>query len=435
MCVLIFRTMGKGYKRKTDRGGYGEDALVRAVDELKRGKSFHCVAREFNIPRRTLQRHFKGQVIEPGHQNLGRFRVTLPQEFEDELVSYALDLQKRFYGLTPKELCHLAYDLAVREKIKHQFSDVKERAGRKWLNGFLSRHPELSVRQPEPTSMSRAVGFNKPQVQRFFELVRSEFEKHAIVSSDQIYNMDESGLTAVHRPGPVIAKKGQKQVGRITSGERGKTVTIICTMNASGSYVPPLMIFPRKNMSNLLIKDGPPGTVGAASISGWTDSGIFLQWLNHFKQFAKPNAQHHIVLFLDGHTSHKTLEAIDFCRNNDISLISFPPHTTHRLQPLDRCFFGPLKTFYNSACDVWMTAHSGQRIGFYDIAGLFKSAYFKAATMDKGINGFQACGLFPLNPDIFGDEEYLPSMVTEEVMPTTSNAVTPSSTTAASDQG
>ena len=37
-------------------------------------------------------------------------------------------------------------------------------AGRHWLNGFLDRNNTLSVREQEPTSICRAVGFNKPQV-------------------------------------------------------------------------------------------------------------------------------------------------------------------------------------------------------------------------------------------------------------------------------
>ena len=38
----------------------------------------------------------------------------------------------------------------------------------------------------------------------------------------------------------------------------------------------------------------------------------------------------------------------------------------------------------------------GRRIGFYNTAGLFKTAYLKAATMEKGISGFSASGIFPL---------------------------------------
>lgn len=162
-------------------------------------------------------------------------------------------------------------------------------------------------------------------------------------------------------------------------------------------------------MSQLLIKDGPPGTIGAATVSGWTDSDVFIQWIKHFVAHAKPTPVKPVLLLLDGDASHKTLDAIEFCRANSITLLSFPPHTTHKLQPSDLCFFGPLKTFYNSSCDNWMTMNPGKRIGFYDIAGLFKTAYLRAATMEKGINGFATSGIFPLNGDKFSDDDFAPS--------------------------
>lgn len=38
----------------------------------------------------------------------------------------------------------------------------------------------------------------------------------------------------------------QEYVEKITSWERGKTVIIVCSMNAIGNYVLPLIIFPKE---------------------------------------------------------------------------------------------------------------------------------------------------------------------------------------------
>jgi len=56
--------MGKDYKRRPNRGAYGEETLRRALGALKGGQSYHSVAKSFGVPRRTLQRHFKG-LVEP----------------------------------------------------------------------------------------------------------------------------------------------------------------------------------------------------------------------------------------------------------------------------------------------------------------------------------------------------------------------------------
>ena len=211
---------------------------------------------------------------------------------------------------------------------------------------------------PEPTSINRAVGFNKPSVDRFFEAYKAELEKKTFDAS-KIYNMDESGLTVVHRPGKVIAKRGQKKVGKIVSGEKGQTVTVICSFSASGNYIHPALIFKRKRMTNRLLHGTPSGTVGYCSENGWTNNEVFLKWLEHFTKFAKPTKDEPVILILDGHGSHKTLAAVDFARDHGIVMISLPPHTTHELQPLDLTFYGALKAHYNSECDKWMVNHPG----------------------------------------------------------------------------
>jgi len=123
--------MGKDYKRRSSRGAYGEQTLTRALEALKNGQSYHRVAKDFGVPRRTLQRHFKGAVVQPGNQFLGRFRKTLSADFENELVTHAVNLQQRFFGMTPLDLRRLAYQLAEKEQLDHQFNKTKQVAGRK----------------------------------------------------------------------------------------------------------------------------------------------------------------------------------------------------------------------------------------------------------------------------------------------------------------
>lgn len=49
----------------------------------------------------------------------------------------------------------------------------------------------------------------------------------------------------VQQPPKVLAPKGQKQIGEITSGERGVLVTMICCINAAGNTVPAYLFFRR----------------------------------------------------------------------------------------------------------------------------------------------------------------------------------------------
>ena len=167
------------------------------------------------------------------------------------------------YGLTTVDVRRLAYDLAEKLGLKHNFSAETKMAGRDWLRGFFKRHEDLAIRRPQAqcTNVARAVRFNRPKVHQFFELYRSQLEM-SIYTSARIWNMDETGVTNVQKPGKIVATKGVRQVGKMTSGERGATVTVICGMNAVGTYLPPMFIFPRKRMVASLMIGAPYQSVG-----------------------------------------------------------------------------------------------------------------------------------------------------------------------------
>jgi len=264
--------------------------------------------------------------------------------------------------------------------------------------------------------MGRAVGFNKPRVDQFFNILKTELQKNS-VTAERLWNADETGITTVKRPGKIVAKSGLKQVGKITSGEKGETVTVMCAVNGAGTYVTPMMIFKRRRMTKLLLKGSPPGTISTVSANGWIDGDLFVKWLKHFVVHVKPSAENKVILVVEGYVSHKSMAAVEYARDNSVIMISLPPHSTHHMQPLDKTIFGPLKTAYNVSCDNWMVSHPGRRISTYDQAELFCEAYLKAATMKNAISGFASCGLWPFNHDIFQHQHFASSIITDKPLP------------------
>ena len=103
------------------------------------------------------------------------------------------------------------------------------------------------------------------------------------------------------------------------------------------------------------------------------------------------------------------MPAYNFCRTNGITMLSFPPHTSHKLQPLDLTVFGPLKKAYSNECSTFMRQHPHQKITPYDVAEIFNSAFVKIATIGNSQKGFQISGIWPYNPNIFSQEDFLPS--------------------------
>ncbi|XP_033105101.1 uncharacterized protein LOC117107518 [Anneissia japonica] len=109
-----------------------------------------------------------------------------------------------------------------------------------------------------------------------------------------------------------------------------------------------------------------------------------------------------------------SIATIDFARENGIILLSFPPHTSHKLQPLDRSVYGPFKTYLKCAQGTWLRNHPGERMTMHDIPGLVNTALTKANTPANIINGFRKCGIYPYNSDIFDDHEFAPAEPTDQ---------------------
>ncbi|XP_004207692.2 uncharacterized protein LOC101241821 [Hydra vulgaris] len=325
------------------------------------------------------------------------------------------------YGLSTKSIRLLAYEFVVKNKVCPSSWIKNKITGIDWLQGFMKRQPELSLRTPEATSFARSTAFNRHTVGEFLQNLKSVRNRYKF-DPYCIYNVDEAGLTTVQKPVKVLAGKGSKQLGRITSPERGSLVTVCCALNAIRNSIPPLFVFPRVKLHDYMIEEGPPGCVGFANPSGWMNSDIFIKWIKHFVRYSNCSHESPVFLLLDSHKSHISVRALDLATQHGIRMLSFHPQCTYKLQPLDRTVFGPLKRFYYAACDNWMVTNP-RPMTIYDIVSIVQEPYTKAFSPSNIQRGFQVAGIEPFNPEIFKDDEYLPSSVTDRAAPNIVNTI------------
>ena len=102
------------------------------------------------------------------------------------------------------------------------------------------------------------------------------------------------------------------------------------------------------------------------------------------------------------------------CQGSWSQQTTLPPHCTHKMQRLKRCFFKSLKNAYNVSADNLMTSHHGQRISLDDMKRILGNAFLRTSTPDKAINGFRACGLWPFDDTIFQDNEFAAAALRED---------------------
>ena len=301
------------------------------------GQSLHSVSMEYGIPIRTLRRHRDGRVRRPGKVVLGNKLPVFSEEYKEQLVAYIREMEIAMRGLTLKDIRRLAYDVAVRAGLGHNFDRASKLTGRSWAYAFLKRHPELTLRVATSTSLD---GFNSEAVGHFFAIYKGILAPGEF-GPNNVWNCDETGFSTVTKPGKVIATKGVRQVRKVSSGERGRNVTALCCMSAAGVFVPPLFVFPRKRLTYPLMNGAPAGTIGAVNErgKGYIDTALFFRWMQHFVAMVGCTKENQHILLADGHESHKSLQVISYAKENGVILITLPPHCTHRLQPLDRTFF------------------------------------------------------------------------------------------------
>lgn len=220
--------------------------------------------------------------------------------------------------------------------------------------------------------------------------------------------MDETGFSTVpSKISKVIALKGLRREGQMEGAERGTIITMALTVSANGNSVPPFFLFPRKNMQATFLDNVSNGTVGFANDSGWMQQAEFVRFIRHFIRSVKPSPDSPVLLLLDNHASHLSVDALDVAYANGVHILSFPPHCSHRLQPLDVSVYGPVKSYYKRQCSAWQKNNANKALEIRHIAGLVCSTLDLALTPKIIKSGSRATGIAPYNPDIFGDADFV----------------------------
>jgi len=426
--------MVRARTRKTDIGKTSSaDMLAASKSIINRDMSLCEAAKQYGIAKSTLSGYVR-KLRNSGDESAVRFepnyscRQVLSNEDETLLVDYLITASRLHHGLSMKDARSMAFEFTqANDKVVPDSWVLKQTAGKDWLWGFMRRHPTLSLRSPQATSLSRATSFNRTNVGAFFDNLLDVCQRYKF-QAHQIYNVDETGVQTVHSPGKVIAERGAKQVGQVTSAERGTLVTVCCTVNAIGTFLPPMFIFPRVYFKNAMLNNAPPGSVGHAHPSGWMTAENFVEYLKHFTKHVKCSKEEPVLLVLDNHDSHISIASLNLAKDSGIVLLTFPPHCSHKLQPLDRSVYGPFKKYYNNACAGYMASHPGKPVTIYEVAALVGQAFPLAFTAENISSGFRVSGIYPFNRDVFGSHEFLSSYVTDRENPTIQSTVQSAST-------
>lgn len=415
--------MPRDRKRKTNIGLHTQNEMRAALRMIADGQKIRSVSKLTNIPFTTLYRYHNKIKNSSDEDPMNTEKLTpnyavrkiFSDDQEKDIVNYLIKCSQMFYGLTILDTRKLAYEMATINKMKvpQKWHETKL-AGIEWLYSFRKRHPNISLRTPEGCSLSRATSFNRHNVKIFFDNLENVMSREEVFrNGTRVYNLDETNTMTVQKSAKVLAVKGQKQVSKITSAERGTLVTTCYIVNVLGNTLPPVMIFPRVHFKQHMINNAPFGTLGLATKNGWMNGELFVKSIKHFITHTNSSIDNPSLLILDNHESHMCIQALNLAKDNGVTVLTIPPHSTGKMQPLDVGIFGPFKIAYNKAVDHWMMQNPGKTFSIYEVAECVKDAHMKALTPSNISNAFRATGIFPFNRGIFTDNDFAPSDIIE----------------------
>ena len=96
-------------------------------------------------------------------------------------------------------------------------------------------------------------------------------------------------------------------------------------------------------------------------------------------------------------------------------MMSFPPHCSNKLQPLDVSVFGPFKTYVNQASDNWMREkeNSGKSMTIHIIPKIVAYAFPKAMTPSNIMSRYKATEIAPFDKYVFSPDHFLSAYATD----------------------
>lgn len=410
------------------RQSYSEESVSTALEEIFEGSSLYAASKKFTIPESTLRSRLKN--TNEG-RNAGR-KTVLDAETESLIADWVIQYAEMGDPRTREDLNEAAAELSKLNKDpKQRFDTIDGKPTKRWTEGFLKRHPQLSLRTPESISRASA-NVSEQDIRRFFHHFSSWLEKQSFNHLKELpanwINSDETGFPLNPVPSKVLAQKGAKNVYRVEPSKPKERVTVTYTLGADGHCYQPQLIF-KKSLScitdiafalggkyfilnclffdfcliNSIFIECDANYNISQTENGWQTQESFADYdksklvAEIDKRQVKRTADTPVLYFLDGHRSHINFSLFKWCRENFIVIITFFPNATHILQMCDVSMFGPAKQTFTKEVQKWKSASGNRDLDEIQFVKILKRVNDLVMLPEKIINGFKATGIYPLN--------------------------------------
>ena len=216
------------------------------------------------------------------------------------------------------------------------------------------------------------MGANPTVIGNWYQLLKKIQDTAGIISPDQIWSGDETGVQNVPKEVKVLGVKHIRTFQQVSS-EQGETSTVLSFVSARGKVCPPLVIHKGQRVQETWHMKAPGDILLSATTKGYITKSRFHQYGLHFIKFLKHEglANRKNLLIVYGHKSHLyNLPFYEAMQANGIEVLMIPPHTSHVLQPLDSIKFTQFKKNWEKNLRRYNIAHSGRslnKVNFWEV--------------------------------------------------------------------
>lgn len=247
------------------------------------------------------------------------------------------------------------------------------------------------------------------------------------ITAENIYNWDEKGFLIGHcgTTKRILTKQAYQQ-DRVRYAQQDGSrefISLLACACADGTALPPALIYQgaSNDLQDSWLDDLNEETKAyfTSSAKGWTSDALGLAWLRRFHQDTQQKAgNRRRLLLVDGHSSHVNMAFLSLADSLRILVLILPPHSTHRLQPLDVGLFSPLAGAYTKELNAF--THRG--LGWVSMTKrmfwpIFHTAWEKSFTAVNISKAFAKTGIWPLNAQMTLQRIRIPQQTTPSRLP------------------
>lgn len=369
---------------------FTDETLENALNEVQNGSTLRDAAKKFGIPTCTLSRKSRG--LFPGKYG---GQTVLSKDDERQLTDGIILAGEWGFPLTHYDIKLIVKNYLDRKGIRaKRFKN--NMPGRRWMERFLTDHKHiLSKRYAENIKRARSE-VSEQMIKDYFEELRTSIDG---IPETHIINFDETNFSDDPGKKRVIVKRGAKHPERCVDSSKA-SFSVMMAGAANGVLLAPYIVYKSEHIYDTWTQHGPKGARYNRSKSGWFDTTIFEDWFASlvlpFVKRLKPGPK---VLIGDNLSSHLSVYVISECQKHDIRFVLLPPNSTHLCQPLDVSFFHPLKVAWRNVLGDWKEKNRGV-IPKHQFPSLLNATLekIKNTSGTNLIKGFEACGIYPINP-------------------------------------